>query len=130
DAATGHQISREGFADGHLADRIVGYGIAWHEGQLFGWINQLVGVLTALGLVTMAVTGFLLWRRRKPANRLGPPPPAPVPPRMTGVVAILLLLAALLPMLAGSLLLLWLFERLALPRLPALARWLGVPAPG
>jgi len=128
DAATGHEVSREGFADGHLADRIVGYGIAWHEGQLFGWINQLIGVLTALGLVTMAVTGFLLWRRRKPANRLGAPPPASVPPRMAGVVAILLLLAALLPMLAGSLLLLWLFERLALPRLPAVARWLGIPA--
>jgi len=128
DPASGRELSRERFADGHLVDRIVGYGIAWHEGQLFGWVNQLIGVLTALGLVTLAVSGFILWRRRKPADALGAPPPASIPARMGGVVAILLVLAALLPMLAGSLVALWLFERLALPRMPRLARWLGVAA--
>ncbi len=127
DSATGKELSREGFADGHLADRIVGYGIAWHEGQLFGWVNQLVGVLTAVGLVTMAVSGFVMWRRRKPEDTLGAPPPASVPTRMGGVVVILLALAALLPLLATSLLALWLFERLVLPHIPGLARWLGVP---
>src|SRR3546814_9631501 len=45
DMGTGREASREGFADGHVIDRVVGYGIAWHEGQLFGWVNQLVGVL-------------------------------------------------------------------------------------
>ncbi len=127
DGMTGEELSREGFADGHLADRIVGYGIAWHEGQLFGWVNQLIGVLTAVGLVIMAVSGFVMWRRRKPEDALGAPPPASVPTRMGGVVAILLVLAALLPLLAASLLALWLFERLALPHIPGLARWLGVP---
>ncbi|MBU3078917.1 PepSY domain-containing protein [Sphingomonas sp. XMGL2] len=127
DAATGRELSREGFADGHLADRVVGYGIAWHEGQLFGWVNQLIGVLTAIGLLTMAVSGFVLWRRRKPQDALGAPPPASVPARIGGVALILLALAALLPLLAASLLLLWLVERLVLPHLPGLARWLGVP---
>jgi uncharacterized iron-regulated membrane protein len=110
-----------------MIDRILGYGIAWHEGQLFGWINQLIGVLTAIGLVTLSVSGFILWRRRKPAGALGAPPPASVPARMGGVIAMLLLLAALLPMLTGSLIALWLFERLMLPAMPGLARWLGVP---
>src|SRR3546814_3005828 len=35
DMGTGREASREGFADGHVIDRVVGYGIAWHEGQLF-----------------------------------------------------------------------------------------------
>ncbi|WP_250890382.1 PepSY-associated TM helix domain-containing protein [Sphingobium nicotianae] len=130
DAATRRETGREGFADGHVVDRVVGYGIAWHEGQLFGWINQLIGVLTAIGLITLAVSGFVLWRRRKPADALGAPPPASVPARMGGAVAILLVLAALLPLLALSLIGLWLFERLALPRMPGLARWLGIPATG
>src|SRR3546814_2281715 len=78
------------FAEGHVVDRIVGYGIAWHEGQLFGWVNQLIGVLTAIGLIVMAVSGFILWRRRKPDDALGAPPPARVPARMAGVVVILL----------------------------------------
>jgi uncharacterized iron-regulated membrane protein len=128
DRASGREIGREGFGDGHLVDRIVGYGIAWHEGQLFGWISQLIGVLTAIGLVTLAVSGFVMWRRRKPADGLGAPPASSVPARMGGVVALLLVLAALLPLLALSLVMLWLFERLVLPRVPGLARWLGVPA--
>lgn len=127
EATTGRELSRQGFADDHPVDRIVGYGIAWHEGQLFGWVNQLVGVLTALGLVTLAVSGFVMWRRRKPAAALGAPPAAAARAHPAGLVAILLVLAAMLPLLALSLLLLWLFERLALPRAPRLAAWLGVP---
>jgi uncharacterized iron-regulated membrane protein len=126
DAATGKELTRKGFADKHVIDRVVNYGIAWHEGQLFGWINQLIGVFTALGLVTLAVSGFVMWRRRKPEGALGAPPLPAVPLRMRGVVAIMLALAALLPLLAASLILLWLFDRVVLPRLPGLASWLGV----
>jgi uncharacterized iron-regulated membrane protein len=36
------------------------------------------------------------------------------------------MLAALLPLLAASLVVLWLFERLVLTHLPRLARWLGM----
>src|SRR3546814_2890515 len=104
DMGTGREASREGFADGHVIDRVVGYGIAWHEGQLFGWVNQLVGVLTAIGLIMMAVSEFILWRRRKPGDVLGAPPPANIPARIGGVAVILLTLAALLPLLAASLL--------------------------
>ncbi len=74
----------------------------------------------------MAVSGFILWRRRKPADALGAPPPPHMPARMGGVVAILLLLATLLPLLAASLVALWLIERLVLPHVPGLARWLGL----
>ena len=45
---------------------------------------------------------------------------------MGGVVIVLFVLAALLPLLAASLIALWPFDRLALPRLPGLAVWLGV----
>lgn len=128
DRMTGQEVSRETFADKHVIDRVVGYGVAWHEGALFGWINQLVGVLTALMLVTMAVSGFVLWRRRKPAERLGAPPLPAVPPRIRGVVAIVLVLAALLPLLALSLIVLLLVERLVLSRIPATSRWLGLAA--
>ena len=127
DRGTGQEIAREGFGDQHVADRIVGYGIAWHEGQLFGWVNQLIGTLTAIGLIVMAISAFVLWRRRKPENALGAPPSAKVPARMGGVVTIVLVLAALLPLLAASLVGVWLFERLILPHLPRLAAWLGVP---
>ena len=126
DPATGAEVSRSGFADKHAIDRVVGYGIAWHEGQLFGLANQLIGVATAFALVTLSISGFLMWRRRKPEDALGAPPTPRDPARLKGVAAILLVLAALLPLLAASLLLLWIAERLILPRLPRAARWLGV----
>lgn len=128
DPETGIEVSREGFADKHVIDRIVGVGIAWHEGALFGIVSQLIGTLTALALVTLAVSGFLLWRRRKPGDALGAPPLPRDPARLRGVAAIVLLLAALLPLLAASLILLWMVERFVIPRLPRLARWLGVRA--
>jgi uncharacterized iron-regulated membrane protein len=121
---TGAVLSREGFGDKHVIDRAVGYGIAWHEGQLFGWINQLIGLFTALALITLMVTGFIMWRRRKPEGVLGAP--AALPVRIRGAVVLLLLLAALLPLLAASLIVLLFLERLVLPRLPALSRWLGL----
>lgn len=126
DATTGAVTGREDFADKHAIDRLVGYGIAWHEGQLLGWFNQLVGVLTALMLVTLAVSGFVMWRRGKPGDRLGAPPLPAVPAKIGGVVAIVLLLAALLPMLAASLAVLWVLERLVLTRIAPVSRWLGL----
>jgi uncharacterized iron-regulated membrane protein len=126
DVTNGQLLSQETFADRHPIDRAVGYGIAWHEGQLFGLMNQLIGLATAIALITIAVTGFMMWRRRKPEAVLGAPALPFSPARRRGVVIIILLLAALLPLLAGSLMLVWLLERLVIPRLPALARWLGI----
>lgn len=124
DPVSGREVARLGFADKHPIDRLVNYGIAWHEGQLLGAFNQIVGVLTALMLVTLGVSGFIMWRRRKPGALLGALPPAPA--RMRGVAGIVLLLAALLPLLAVSLILLWIAERLVLSRVPPVARWLGL----
>lgn len=127
DAMTGKVLSREDFADKHVIDRVVGYGVAWHEGALFGWVNQLIGLLTALMLITLAVSGFLMWRKRKPADKLGALPP-PLERRIAKLVPVILLLTALLPLLAASLIAMLIFDRLILPRLPRLSNWLGMPA--
>lgn len=126
DPATGVELGRQDFADKHPIDQVVNTGIAWHEGQLLGPFNQAIGVLTALMLVTLAISGFVLWRRRRPDGVLGAPPLPAVPARMRGVVAIVLALAALLPLLAASLIALWLVERLLLARIAPAARWLGL----
>ncbi|MFZ4747914.1 MAG: PepSY-associated TM helix domain-containing protein [Sphingomonas sp.] len=128
DPATGRELSRKGLADKHAIDRAVAYGIAWHEGQLFGWVNQLIGLLTALMLVGLAVSSFVLWRRRKPARVLGAPPLPAVPARIGGVVVIIVVLALFLPMLALSLGAIVLLEVAVLRRIPALALWLGLRA--
>ena len=104
DPVTGAEKGRRGFADQHIVDRIVNTGVAWHEGQLFGWVNQLIGVLTALALVTISVAGVLMWLKRRPQGELG------APPAMPGVhkrwlLIIVVLLALLLPLFGASLVL-------------------------
>lgn len=128
DAMTGAQTSRTGFADKHVIDRVVGYGVAWHEGQLFGWINQLIGIATALMLVTLSICGFVMWRRRKPEGRLGAPPLPASSAKLRGVAILILVLATFLPLLAASLILLWVFDHLVIRRIPTVADWLGLPA--
>lgn len=126
DAMTGRETGRETFSDKHPIDRAVGYGVAWHEGALFGWINQLIGVVTATALVGLAVSGFVLWRRRKPANSLGAPLIASSRRIGSGIKLVGTVLFLFLPMFALSVVVFWLFDRLVLPRFPSLARWLGI----
>ncbi|MCC6926447.1 PepSY domain-containing protein [Novosphingobium sp.] len=130
DPMTGAERSRETFANKHVIDRVVGYGVAWHEGALLGWINQLIGVLTAAMLMALSLTAFVMWRRRKPQDRLGAPPHARGSARHRGVTIIVLVLAALLPLLALSLVAMLAIERLVLRRIAPLAQWLGLAAAG
>lgn len=128
DPMTGTEVSREVFGKKHIIDQIVGVGIAAHEGQLFGPLNQIIGVLTALGLVVLCVSAFVMWRRRAPDGVLGAPPLIPDARVGWGLAAIILVAAVLLPLLGASLLALAILERGLLGKWPAARRWLGLPA--
>lgn len=78
-------------------------------------------------LVTLSVSSFLMWRRCKPEGQLGAPPVSATPAKLRGFAVLLSVLAALLPLLAGSLVLLLLVERLVFTRLPVFAAGLGLP---
>jgi uncharacterized iron-regulated membrane protein len=116
DAITGTETSRSGFADKHVIDRVIGYGIAWHEGQLLGWFNQLVGVLTAFALILLVVSGANMWWKRRPKDQPWYRINAPSGPAKTkNVFFIAGIMALLLPMVALSLLIIlpldWLLSR-------------------
>lgn len=116
---------QSGFAEKKLLDRAIGVGIAAHEGYLFGWFNLVLGVLTCAGLILMSVSGFILWRKRKPDSVLGAPPAMPTRVGFA-VVAITLGLAVFLPLLAISLLALLAIEFLLLRRINSVNQWLGL----
>lgn len=125
DAQTGEETGRNGFADRHVIDRVINYGIAWHEGQLLGLFNQIVGVVTALALILLSVSSVKMWWQRRPQNAglftIGAPPAPPKKAVLRGVAVIIVLLALFLPMLALSLLIL-----LAIDMLVKLRRRLAV----
>jgi uncharacterized iron-regulated membrane protein len=103
DQWTGQEIMHIRFSDYPTLKRLTSYGIALHEGALFGWFNQLLGVIAALGIVTMSVSGALMWWRRRPQGKLAAPKKPLNHSVSLGVTVIVFALAAFLPMVALSL---------------------------
>ncbi len=124
-SSDGNIEKQSGFAEKKLIDKAIGVGIAAHEGYLFGWFNLVLGVLTCAGLILISVSGFILWRRRKPEAGLGAPPALPARIGFA-VVAITVGLAMFLPLLAISLIALLIVEFLLLRRLNGVNQWLGL----
>ena len=127
DASTGEIKSRKKFADKPLLDRIVGYGIAIHEGQLFGWFNQLLGLLTALGWSLLSVSAIVLWWRRRAVGTLGAPPANRKSVNYAyGLIGLIVVLGVLLPFLGISLVAVLLVERWVLRYIPAAKNFIGL----
>lgn len=132
DANTGQILSRSDFAQKRLVDRLVGYGIAIHEGQLFGLANQLLNLATALGLVLLSASSVVLWLRRRPATGagLGAPPALARRPASLVFIGMLVALGALLPLFGISVLVVLIVERAVCAFLPETGRWLGLRSTG
>jgi uncharacterized iron-regulated membrane protein len=128
DGASGTIVKRENFADRHWIDRAVGYGVAGHEGQLFGLANQLLGTLTALGLILLAGSGAVLWWRRRPIGLLGAPIPLGRPKFGAGLITSVGALGLIFPMFGATLIAILAAERIAFRRIPAVSAWLGLRA--
>jgi uncharacterized iron-regulated membrane protein len=126
DGATGKILSRKDFGARKLVDRIVGYGVAVHEGQLFGWLNQLMNLLTALGLILLSVSSVVLWWRRRPEGKLGAPVAAARAPMASGFFVLLMALGLFLPLLGATMIAVLLVERSLLSRMPGTRAWLGL----
>lgn len=123
---TGEILKREGFAEKHLLDKIVSIGVAAHEGRLFGWPNQLLGVATCVGLVGLALSGGWMWLRRRDPGGLGAPRVGLNPRWSWGLLTVIAILAAYIPLFGLSLLGVWLVERCVLGNIPGLNVWLGL----
>lgn len=125
DGATGAVLARKDFAERHRIDRAVGYGIATHEGQLFGMVNQVLITFGALMLVALSSSGAISWWRRRPSGRLGAPLPLSRPRFGGALIAAVMALGVAMPLFGASLLAVLLAEK-GLKRWPKAARWLGL----
>ena len=125
---TGIILRRTDFHSKPWLDRVIGTGIAVHEGQLFGFANQLVSLFTVMGLVTLSMSGLVMWRKRKPEHGLGAPA-AIRPVRFSaGLITLMVLFGLYFPFLGGSMILVILIEKFILRRMPATRQWLGLQA--
>jgi uncharacterized iron-regulated membrane protein len=96
-------------ADGALS-RLTSFGIAMHMGNQFGWLTRISATVACLGVLLSALTGLLMWWKRRPSGRSGLPGPAsPVtrantPKRaMVAVAVVAIALGVLFPVFGISL---------------------------
>ncbi|MFC0205516.1 PepSY-associated TM helix domain-containing protein [Novosphingobium soli] len=124
-AADGRLVGVQRFADRHWIDRVVGTGVAIHEGAWMGLANQLVNLAVLLGLVLLCLSSVVLWWRRRPTDALGAPPSL-APLRHSWALVLLVLVLALAMPLFGVSLAAAVATEAALKRLsPRLRRWAG-----
>lgn len=115
----GALLASAGFADYGVVAQAIELGVQLHMGNYFGRANQVVMLSACIGVVVLAVSGVIMWWRRRPRGRIGAPRTAqPTPPR--ALVAICIAAAILLPLLAVSMAVVLAFDRWLRPRLPAL----------
>lgn len=84
------------------------WGIAVHQGMEYGWINRIVMLLGCLGVWMLAISGLVMWWKRRPPDpgrlRMGAPPAPPGRRPRVAVLGIVPPLAILYPLTGLSLL--------------------------
>jgi uncharacterized iron-regulated membrane protein len=128
DPKTGAILGREDFSGKHWIDRLVGYGVAAHEGQLFGWLNVLLGLITVTGLLLVTVSAVVMWWRRRSVGALGAPAAISRERASGGLLLSILVLGVCFPLFAASLAVVLLLEWGVLRRVEPVRQWLGLAA--
>jgi uncharacterized iron-regulated membrane protein len=126
DGETGAITQRTDFSQRPLLDRMIGIGVAAHEGQLFGWFNQALGLFTTAGLSLVSASAIVLWWRRRSPGTLGAPKTIPGTRVTAGIILIIAVLGLLLPLLGASMLLVLISEKLLLRHIEPARRFLGL----
>ena len=126
DSSTGEIIERKDFSQRSFLDRIIGIGVAAHEGQLFGWFNQALGVITAVGVFLLGVSSVVLWWGRRNPGTLGAPNAINRPPLPFFLGMVIVILGTLLPLLGVSLIAILVIEFTLLSRIPSTRSFLGL----
>ncbi len=99
------------YDDYGAVSKAVSYGTSLHMGRYFGLGNQVLCALISLGLAAMAVTGCLMWWKRRPARSLGAPGRERAVPPMRAWKAGLVFLGVLFPLMGASMLAVWIADR-------------------
>jgi len=99
------------YSDYGAVAKAVSYGTSLHMGRYFGVANQIVCAAISLGLAAMAVTGFVMWWKRRPNGALGAPSRERGMPPMRAWKTGLALLGALFPLMGATIAAVWVVDR-------------------
>lgn len=112
DRFTGEVLADIRFQDYGAIAKAVEWGVAIHMGNYWGRWNQLLMLLACIAIVTMVITGLVMWWRRRPPGSLGAPRTVGAPQArnmvlLTGVLLVVFPLAGLSLLLIAGVETLW-----------------------
>ncbi|TCP61003.1 PepSY-associated TM helix domain-containing protein [Baia soyae] len=113
------------FTDYGIMAKAISIGIALHEGRYFGIGNQLIGLITCLGLVGITIAGMVMWWKRRPKGKFGAPSRVPNQKMLKSIAVIVVLLGIFLPLAGISILFVLLLDWLVIKRVRALREFFG-----
>ena len=96
--------------------KAVSYGTSLHMGRYFGVANQIVCSALSLGLAALAITGCVMWWKRRPSGTLGAPTRECAAPPMRGWCAALVALGVVFPLMGSTLVVVWAVDRFSFGR--------------
>jgi sulfite reductase (NADPH) flavoprotein alpha-component len=69
DSRTGTVVAHDRYRDRTPAARLVGSVFPLHSGSYFGWAGQTLMMIVSLGMPLFAVTGWLMYLKRRARKR-------------------------------------------------------------
>jgi uncharacterized iron-regulated membrane protein len=116
DQYSGKLLADIGYDDYGRVAQWISYGTSLHMGRYFGLANQIVCAAISLGLAAMAITGFVMWWKRRAGGALG----APVRPARRAPMRAwrsgLTMLGVVFPLMGLTMLIVWVSDRLVFGR--------------
>ncbi len=116
DQYSGAVLKRVDFSDNPTVAKAVSYGISFHQGELYGWLNLAQNTIAAVLGVVLSVSGFVAWWMRRPKGSLGVPA-APDAALSTGMILLVIALSVFLPLMGATLALALLLDWILFRRL-------------
>jgi len=104
DQYTGKPLIDMSYADYGPLGKGLEWGINVHMGQQFGLANQIILALACLGIVLLAVSGGVMWWKRRPKGSFGVPPLPQDKRVLRGLIALLAIGGIIFPLVGISLL--------------------------
>ncbi|WP_296258748.1 MULTISPECIES: PepSY-associated TM helix domain-containing protein [unclassified Pseudomonas] len=116
DQYNGKVLADVRYADYSPVSKATELGVMLHEGKMFGWLNQWVILFICLMVLLSAVSGIVIWWKRRPHNGFGVPPLRHDLPRWKIATVVMIALGLAFPLVGISMLVVWLLDRTAFSR--------------
>lgn len=125
DQYSGAVLADYRFDDYGIVGKSVALGITLHTGNQFGLLNKVISLFICLGIILVIVSGFYLWRKRKPNQRsMGAPKAGSIKEGRTFLI-VMAALGILFPLVGLSLVVVLLLDLLVIQRIPSWKKFLN-----